>query len=467
MVFSSAAFLFLFLPIVMMLYYPVPNRRHRNAVLLMASLFFYAYGEPMYIVIMILMVTVVYVLALRMSTQKKSASRKAYLIIGVIFSLSFLIWFKYTGFLLRNICGVFGKTSPFRAPELPIGISFYTFQVLTYYVDVYRGKTKPQKNLAHLLLYVSFFPQLIAGPIVNYSDIEASLRERTIRIMDVYNGMVRFVIGLAKKCIIANSCGSIVENLNGVSFSVGGAWLQAIAYALQLYFDFSGYSDMAIGLGHMFGFHFKENFRYPYTALSVTDFWRKWHISLGAFFREYVYIPLGGNRVSFLKHVRNIMVVWALTGIWHGASWNFLLWGLYYGILLILEKSFLLKMKEHLPKFINVLMTLFAVVIGWVLFYHTDLREAVTHVQRLFGIGASGMTDARAIYEFRNGIGMLLIGCAACFPFADMVPAMEKCGGISEKFITLFRPVATTVLLLISIAMIVGSSFNPFLYFRF
>ena len=467
MVFSSAAFLFLFLPLVMMLYYPVGNRRHRNAVLLVASLFFYAYGEPSYIVIMVLMVAVIYALALLMHKQENKAKRRAYLILGVLFSLSFLIWFKYTGFLLRNICGIFGTKIPFRAPELPIGISFYTFQVLTYFVDVYRGKTTPQRNFARLLLYVSFFPQLIAGPIVNYSDIETSLKERTVTMENVYLGMVRFIVGLAKKCIIANTCGSLVDALNKQSFSVAGAWVQAIAFALQLYFDFSGYSDMAIGLGRMFGFTFKENFRYPYTALSATDFWRKWHISLGAFFREYVYIPLGGNRVSWIKHIRNIMIVWALTGIWHGASWNFLLWGLYYGILLILEKSFLLRVKEHLPKILNCIMTLFVVIIGWVLFYHTDLGDAFSHLGRMFGIGASGLCDPIATYEFRNSLGMLMIAAAACFPFADIPSMMEKNGGVSEKIITLFRPVVATILLILSVSMIIGQSFNPFLYFRF
>jgi alginate O-acetyltransferase complex protein AlgI len=376
--------------------------------------------------------------------------------------------------VVENLSALLGEKSEFSSPALPIGISFYTFQVLTYTVDVYKGKSPVQKNYGKLLLYVSFFPQLIAGPIVNYSDIAPYLDQRKPRFEDVYEGFIRFFIGFAKKILIANPCGVIVEKIAGVSeLSLMGAWTLAIAYTLQIYFDFSGYSDMAIGMGRLFGFRFLENFNYPYISKSVTEFWRRWHISLGSFFREYVYIPLGGNRVSKGRLLCNLMVVWMLTGVWHGASWNFILWGLYYGVLLVLEKFFLLKIKERLPGVVNVAITLLLVIIGWILFYYVDLSEGLHHLAVMFGITASPLTDVVTTYYLKHYLVFVIAGIVASVPwkavFAGCMGAqtMEKYQRHIEAFATLFKPIVTTILFLASMSVLIGQSYNPFLYFRF
>lgn len=460
MVFSSLTFLLLFFPIVIILYFIIKNEKYRNAVLLIFSLLFYAWGEPKWILVMLFTVGINYLCGIAISKSNKA--KLFWVILGAGVSLLFLFYFKYTGFVVGNVEKIFGIDVGFKVPVLPIGISFYTFQVLTYTVDVYKGKVNVQKNFFKLLLYVSFFPQLIAGPIVNYKDIEKSLGKRIITLEDFYQGFMRFIIGLAKKVLIANTCGELTTKLNG-DMSVASAWLLVIAYALQIYFDFSGYSDMAIGIGRMFGFKFLENFNYPYISRSITEFWRRWHISLGAFFREYVYIPMGGNRVSKIKFVRNIMFVWLLTGIWHGASWNFLIWGLYYGILLLIEKFVGNRIKEKLPSAINIIITLLLVLIGWVWFYFVDINEGIRHLGVMFGVVRTKLIDAKAIYYFKEYFGFLIVGMLACVPWKNILT--DKL--MQSKAVQIIKPIAITGLLAISLAMLVGQSYNPFLYFRF
>lgn len=466
MVFSSLTFLLFFFPVIGLLYFWVRNDRMRNGILLIASIGFYAFGEPKWVFVMLAMVLVNYLCALSISTAKNRKARTMFLIVGVVFSLGFLFYFKYASFFCNEVLRLVHSTARVKDIVLPVGISFYTFQILTYIVDVYREKIPVQTNFFRLLLYVSFFPQLIAGPIVNYKDISDSLAHRKENESDYYDGFLRFIVGLSKKCLLANTCGEVVSELTTAGNSVAGAWLLAVCYSLQLYFDFSGYSDMAIGLGRMFGFSFKENFLHPYTADSITDFWRRWHVSLGAFFREYVYIPLGGNRVGKLKWCRNLLIVWALTGFWHGASWNFVVWGLYYGVLLMLEKIFFLDIKKHIPKVFNIMMTLFLVIIGWVFFYFEKLSDGVTHIGKMFGAGKIPLTDATTVFQFKNKFGFVLLALIACLPWNEWLGKMKRNGKFAAVW-NVVSPVAALGLLLISVMLLVGQSFNPFLYFRF
>ena len=463
MVFSSMTFVPLFLPLVLLLYFLFRNPKARNAVLLVFSLLFYAWGEPKWIFVMLLTVTVNYGCGLLIDKSKKTSLKTLYMVIGVTLSLAFLVYFKYFGFFSDVVTGLLGVENTFEKPVLPIGISFYTFQVLTYTVDVFRGKVPVQKSYGRLMLYVSFFPQLIAGPIVNYTDIAASLEQRKVETDDLYEGFLRFFIGFAKKVLLANTCGVVVDKLAALeTMSFAGSWLMAFAYALQIYFDFSGYSDMAIGMGRMFGFRFFENFNYPYISKSVTEFWRRWHISLGTFFRDYVYIPLGGNRVSAWKHVRNILIVWLLTGFWHGASWNFMAWGVYYGLLLLAEKFLLKGIKEKLPGFINLIGTLLLVLIGWVLFYYESLADGLQHLGVMFGLVKAELTDPTVIYYFKHYL--VFLGCAvlACVPWKAALGKLP----IGTKS-NLAKPIFVTVVFLLALCMIVTQSYNPFLYFRF
>lgn len=466
MVFSSLTFLLFFFPVIGLLYFWVRNDRMRNGILLIASIGFYAFGEPKWVFVMLAMVLVNYLCALSISTAKNRKARTMFLFVGVVFSLGFLFYFKYASFFCNEVLRLVHSTASVKDIVLPVGISFYTFQILTYIVDVYREKIPVQTNFFRLLLYVSFFPQLIAGPIVNYKDISDSLAHRKENESDYYDGFLRFIVGLSKKCLLANTCGEVVSELTTAGNSVAGAWLLAVCYSLQLYFDFSGYSDMAIGLGRMFGFSFKENFLHPYTADSITDFWRRWHVSLGAFFREYVYIPLGGNRVGKLKWCRNLLIVWALTGFWHGASWNFVVWGLYYGVLLMLEKIFFLDIKKHIPKVFNIMMTLFLVIIGWVFFYFEKLSDGVTHIGKMFGAGKIPLTDATTVFQFKNKFGFVLLALIACLPWNEWLGKMKRNGKFAAVW-NVVSPVAALGLLLISVMLLVGQSFNPFLYFRF
>jgi len=469
MVFSSLTFILFFLPITLLLYFLFRNTTYRNTVLLIVSLLFYAWGEPKWIFVMLLTVSVNYVCGLLMAKTEKKSFRTLFMILGVSLSVGFLFYFKYCGFLLDTFTSLSGISHSFAAPLLPIGISFYTFQVLTYTIDVYRRKTACQKSFFKLLLYISFFPQLIAGPIVNYKDIEHQLDKRTITMDQFYQGFLRFLIGFNKKILIANTCGELTEKLTAAGeFSVTGAWLLALAYTLQIYFDFSGYSDMAIGIGKMFGFHFLENFNYPYRSKSITEFWRNWHISLGSFFRDYVYIPLGGNRLGLPRQILNLLIVWMLTGIWHGAAWNFVVWGVYYGILLILEKLIFLKIKEKLPAIINIVTTLFFVIIGWVLFYFIDLGDGITHLKIMFGLSGNALSNAASVYYGKHYAAFLAAGILASFPWKNLLAKLFQKDRKAVTAITSYaKPLAVTLLFFVALGLLVGQSYNPFLYFRF
>ena len=468
MVFSSMTFVPLFLPLVYLLYYACRKLRARNIVLLVFSLLFYAWGEPKWIFVMMLTVTINYCCGILIDRSESNGMRTFYMVLGVAVSLLFLFYFKYFGFFSDFFASLLGGKNPFEKPVLPIGISFYTFQVLTYTVDVYRKKVGVQKSYLNLLLYVSFFPQLIAGPIVNYTDIAASLNQRRHSSEDIYQGFLRFFIGFAKKVLLADTCGMVVEKLGGGTLSFSGSWLMAVAYAFQIYFDFSGYSDMAIGMGRIFGFKFLENFNYPYISKSVTEFWRRWHISLGSFFRDYVYIPLGGNRVSIWKNIRNILIVWLLTGFWHGASWNFMAWGVYYGLLLLAEKFLFKKVKEKLPGFINLIITLVLVLIGWVFFYYESLADGLHHLGTMFGFVKAELSDPTAVYYFKYYLVFFVAAALASIPWKAAanrlpMPAQQVIGAAGMWL----KPIAVTALFLLAIGLLVGRSYSPFLYFRF
>lgn len=465
MVFSSIVFLFVFLPVVLALYYVVPAIRWKNVILLAASIIFYAWGEPVYIVLMLLSILFNFVMGLELERLRENSRRKKLnLIFTVIVNLCILGFFKYYGFLLGSINSAFHLHIPYRELALPVGISFYTFQTLSYILDLYRGDIKVQKNLLDFALYITMFPQLIAGPIVRYVDIQEQLESRVISWHKAGVGAEYFIKGLAKKVLLANTAGAVytsIQGLGGEYQTVVTSWIGILFYTMQIYFDFSGYSDMAIGLGKMMGFQFCKNFDYPYTSRSVTEFWRRWHISLGTWFREYVYIPLGGNRVSVAKHIRNILVVWALTGLWHGAAWNFVLWGLYYGVFLLLEKYLWGRYLERLPGWVGNLYTMFFVIIGWVFFSNTDLGAGLAYLGSLFGVGVAGFANATTLFYLKSSL-LLLVICIVCSrPWAYRW----------YKRVAGQRPVAAAVinaaLLLLSIAFLVYDSYNPFLYFRF
>ena len=469
MVFSSMTFVPLFLPLVLILYFVFTSPKARNIVLLVFSLLFYAWGEPKWIFVMLLTVTVNYFCGILIDKSESRKKQTVYMVSGVALSLAFLFYFKYFGFFTDVFTGIFGMENPFTKPVLPIGISFYTFQVLTYTVDVYRKKVSVQKSYINLLLYVSFFPQLIAGPIVNYTDISASLEKRVVKAEDIYQGFMRFFIGFSKKVLLANTCGVITASLTETgTLSVAGSWLLAVAYAFQIYFDFSGYSDMAIGMGRMFGFTFFENFNYPYISASVTEFWRRWHISLGTFFRDYVYIPLGGNRVSTWKHIRNILIVWFLTGFWHGASWNFIVWGVYYGLLLLAEKFLLTNIKKKLPYAVNLVITLFLVLIGWVFFYYEGLGDGLNHLGTMFGFVRAELIDPTTVYYFKHYLVFLIAAALASIPWKGIIARLpEKVRFSLGEAAVWLKPISLTALFLLAMGMIVTQSYNPFLYFRF
>ena len=457
MVFSSLTFVYAFFPLVVLLYYLCKNRVYRNTVLLIASLLFYSWGEPRFLLLMVAATLAAYCGGLLMERGKH---KRLVLIVTVVLLTGNLFVFKYLNFFSDNLTALFGGTA---LPKLvlPIGISFYTFQILSYVIDLYRGKISVQRNFFYLLLYVSFFPQLIAGPIVRYETVEQEIRERRESIDDVAAGLRRFVLGLAKKVILANHIALIAETVYAGDSAVYGTafyWIAAIAYALQIYFDFSGYSDMAIGLGRMFGFHFLENFDHPYTALSVTDFWRRWHISLSTWFRDYIYIPLGGNRVKKSRWVLNILIVWALTGFWHGAQWNFLLWGLYYGLLLLAEKLLLGRLLEKLPKFVRWLYTAFFVLIGWVLFDLVDFSSLRHALEMMFVPHSTDWTAAIAADAgILKALVYLPLGAVCCLPL--LPKKIEKR--------TLLANVAALLLFGVCLIYILSSSYNPFIYFRF
>lgn len=467
MLFSSISFLYYFLPCVIILYFIVP-RKIKNAVLFISSMIFYCYGEPKYIVLMIITILMAYITALLMNKYKETKLKKVFLFLSIAISLGLLGIFKYSDFLILNVNKLINTNLPLLRLALPIGISFYTFQVLSYTIDVYRGTVKVQKNPLKLATYVTLFPQLIAGPIVRYETVENELDNRKHSFENFSYGTTRFVIGLSKKVLIANVLGEFCN----VFFATNEKtillyWLYAIAYSLQIYFDFSAYSDMAIGLGRIFGFHFLENFDYPYISKSITEFWRRWHISLGSWFRDYVYIPLGGNRKGKIKLLRNIFIVWLLTGIWHGANWTFVIWGLLFGAMLIIEKLFLGKILDKLPKIIQRIYVLFIVMISFIIFNANNMEEAIQNIIGLFGANGEIFANKYTLYYLKSYLIIFIIAIIGATPFIKRTIEKIKENQVMRKIINLFEPVVLIVLLLVVTAYLVDNSFNPFLYFRF
>lgn len=466
MLFSSIVFLFTFLPIILILYYLVP-RPMKNVILLFGSLLFYAWGEPVYIFLMIFSILFNYICGLDIARNLgDQAAAKRSLIFTVAVNICILGFFKYEGFVLDSLSAVLPVEIPYRAMALPIGISFYTFQILSYIIDVYRGHVKVQTNLLDFALYVTMFPQLIAGPIVQYADVDRQLHVRKESWGKFGEGSMFFIRGLAKKVLLANTIGMVYTEVAALApgkVSVLSAWIGCIAYAFQIYFDFSGYSDMAIGLGKMFGFEFLKNFDYPYISQSITEFWRRWHISLGSWFREYVYIPLGGNRVPVIKHLRNLLIVWFLTGLWHGAAWNFVAWGLYYGFILILEKYFLGRVLDRLPAVIRHIYSLVLVLIGWVFFFSPTLGGAVDYIQLMFGVGANGLVDSEGLYLLTTNLLLLILLVIGSTPIVHR--AYERVMAGRGKILA--NCVVYAAMFLLCIAYLVTETYNPFLYFRF
>ena len=465
MVFSSITFLFYFLPIVLAIYYIAP-KKYRNLILLISSLLFYFFGEPKYGIIMVISIISIYFHGIWIEKAKNTKYKKIPLISGVFISIAVLFYFKYFNFLIENINLWLDKKIDLFGIILPIGISFYTFQMISYMVDVYRGDAKVQKNFVKLATYISLFPQLIAGPIVRYTTIEEQLENRTYSFEKFSLGIRRFVIGLSKKVLIANILGELVKVFG--TYNDGTVlfyWLYAIANMLQIYFDFSGYSDMAIGLGKMLGFEFLENFNYPYIASTITDFWRRWHISLSTFFRDYVYIPLGGNRVSKIKWIRNLLVVWFLTGLWHGAAWNFIIWGLLFGVLLILEKTIFKNIIEKIPQIIKHIFVLLIVMISFVIFSGNKMEDIIMQILGLFGIGTAGVVSTVSIHYLKSYLIILLVGIIGSTPLIKKLA--EKLENKFPKIINIAEILLITALLILCTSYIIDGSFNPFLYFRF
>ena len=466
MLFSSIPFLYYFLPSVLILYFIVPKKL-KNTVLMLSSLVFYGWGEPKYVVLMIASIVIGYFSGILIEAFSQKKLSKVFLGISVAVNLGFLAYFKYADFFIENFNAVTGLSIPLLRIALPIGISFYTFQILSYTIDVYRKDVPAQKNIINLAAYITMFPQLIAGPIVRYSDIAKQLKERTHSFENFSKGIRRFILGLGKKILIANSLGELCDVFKASDDkSVLFYWLYAVAFGLHVYFDFSGYSDMAIGLGRIFGFRFSENFNYPYISKSATEFWRRWHMSLGTWFRDYVYIPLGGNRVSKPKWFFNIFVVWFLTGFWHGAAWNFIIWGLFFAVLLIVEKVFLLKYLDK-SKVISRVYTLVAVGISFVIFNATDMKEAFSYIGGMFGAGDLPLVSTEFFYYLKSFAVTLVIGIIGATPIVKK--AVEKIFENSKisKFIWVLEPVGLVALLAVMTAYLVDGSFNPFLYFRF
>lgn len=468
MVFSSLFFLCVFLVVVFVVSICLPKRL-RNLWLLLASLFFYAWGEPRYILIMLFSTVFDYLNGLAIGAATKRGRHdtlgKAVLVLSVAGNLGILCYFKYTDFAISTINRLAGTQLGLLQLALPIGISFYTFQTMSYTIDVYRGEAKIQRNIISFGMYVCLFPQLIAGPIVRYQDIQNEVDARVTTPEGMARGLMRFLTGLAKKVLLANQIGELWETVaaaGAADMSMALAWLGALAFTFQIYFDFSGYSDMAIGLGEMFGFHFPENFDHPYEAASITDFWRRWHMTMGTWFREYVYIPLGGNRKGTARQILNLLIVWFLTGLWHGAGWNFVCWGLYYFVLLVMEKYVLRRFLERIPALFRHILTLFFVVVGWVIFACEDLAQLGGYLKALFGIGVP-FGNALAAYEWDIQLPFLLLLAAA----ATSIPARLAKRLSGDELQMPLQMAYTVILLVLSLAFLVSGSYNPFLYFRF
>lgn len=466
MLFSSIPFLYYFLPLTLLCYFLAP-RCAKNAVLLLFSLVFYAWGEPKYVLFMVASILQGYLFGRLVEKYRNYPRRsKLFLTVSVLFSLLLLGYCKYADFFIRSFNAVTGLSVPLLRVALPIGISFYTFQILSYVVDVYRGTVAAQRNLIDLGTYIAMFPQLIAGPIVRYADIEPQLKERRSTPDMIAAGAQRFVLGLAKKVLIANVLYQLITVYKSTTQpSVLYSWMYAAAYMLHIYFDFSGYSDMAIGLGKIFGFHFAENFNYPYISRSATEFWRRWHMSLGSWFRDYVYIPMGGNRVAPARRYFNILVVWVLTGLWHGADWNFVLWGLFFAVFLIMEKGFLLKPPQKLPV-LSHLYTLLLVAVSFVIFDSAGLSEAATHLGRMFGAGGIPLVTGEALYYLGSYAVTFIIAIIGATPFPTRM-TKQLSEGKGGRALSILAPAALVLVLAVVTAYLVDGSFNPFLYFRF
>lgn len=471
MVFSSFVFLFRFLPVVLLAYYICP-KSWRNLILFLSSLVFYAWGEPIYVCLILLSTVVDYVagrMVARFKEQDQMGMAKFSVLCSALINLGLLGFFKYGSFVLENIHRFTGMAVPSLDLALPVGISFYTFQTMSYTIDVYRGDAKVQRNFISFGAYVALFPQLIAGPIIRYKSVAEQMNHRKETVNGFFSGLIRFMAGLGKKVLIANQIGELWNQIASTAtgeLTTGAAWLGVLAFTLQIYFDFSGYSDMAIGLGAMFGFSFPENFRYPYESKSITEFWRRWHISLGTWFREYVYIPLGGNRKGPARQMLYIAIVWLLTGLWHGAYWNFVLWGVYYGILLVMEKLFLKKLLDILPSWIGHIYTLCIVVVGWSIFAWPDMADATGYMKAMLFHGSAGLINSDALYLLVSYGGLLAAAIIGSTSLLHRVVAGKLFPEHTER-----RAVAGVVFILVMfaacVAMLVNSSYNPFLYFRF
>lgn len=466
MVFSSTIFLCVYLPLVLLGYYICP-KKGRNLFLLIVSLVFYAWGEPKYVFLMIFSILVNYVFGRLMDKHRENKKRlKLMLVLSVVIDIGLLSVFKYTDFVITNINAIFGSSFDLLNIALPIGISFYTFQAMSYTIDVYRNDVRVQKNLIDFGMYITMFPQLIAGPIVRYADVQDQLAERSVTTADFSEGVMRFVVGLGKKVLLANQMGAVWSDIYALGGDVSAlmAWTGAIAYTFQIYFDFSGYSDMAIGLGRMFGFKFPENFRYPYQSVSITDFWRRWHITLSTWFKEYLYIPLGGNRRGLARQALNLLIVWSLTGFWHGAGWNFVMWGLYYFVILFIEKLFLLKALDKLPKFFRHVYALVLIIIGWVIFASDDVSVLLPYLGSMFG--ANGAIGGMDVYTLLTKAVLLIICCIASTELPKKL-FLSAAGAMNEKAAFTLKSVLMIALLALSMILLIGDSYNPFLYFRF
>ena len=468
MVFSSIVFLYIFLPIMLLIYFVVP-RKLKNAVMILASLVFFAWGEIRYIFIMLILAVMDFFCGKGINKNEgNKPKQKLYLFIDIGVNLLILFFFKYADFIIANINEILNTQIPLLNIPLPIGVSFNTFQSLSYIIDVYRGTVKCEKSFYNYLTYTTLFPQIIAGPIVRYETVDEELETKKISMDNFSKGMRRFIIGLGKKVLIANNVGAlwnIIEIGEYSEMSMLLSWTSIIAFALQIYFDFSGYSDMAIGLANIFGMDFDENFNYPYISKSITEFWRRWHITLGSWFRDYIYIPLGGNKKGFLKQIRNILIVWFLTGAWHGASWNFILWGLFFGVILILEKVILLKLLKKLPTWTNYVYTAFLVLISWVIFAFEDLGKVKDYLFTMFHLNKTNIVNAEGLYYLKNYFIIIVIGLILSTPVISKL--LKK---LEEKQSNLRSILITGIyigILVLSTASLVSDSYNPFLYFRF
>ena len=459
-------FLYIFLPIMLLLYFIVPSR-FKNAIMILASLVFFAWGEIRYIFIMLVLAVMDFVCGKKITKYRDNKKKKIiFLMINVVVNLGILFFFKYADFIISNINNLTGLSIPLLNIPLPIGVSFNTFQSLSYIIDVYRGTVKCEKSFYNYLTYTTLFPQIIAGPIVRYETVDEELETKNISLDNFSAGMKRFIIGLGKKVLIANSVGALwntIETGNYSELSMLFAWIGIIAFALQIYFDFSGYSDMAIGLAQIFGMKFDENFNYPYISKSITEFWRRWHITLSSWFRDYVYIPLGGNRRGLAIQIRNILIVWFLTGAWHGASWNFILWGIYFGVILILEKLFLLKLLEKLPNIIRHIYAIVIILVSWAIFAFEDLAGVGEYIKAMF-INTT-LWDNEALYYLQNYGVLILIGAICSIPLWKKLK--EKIDSKNSKGLELITSLGYVAIFLLSTASLVTNSFNPFLYFRF